>query len=109
MLDFTLIREQPDRVREALLNRNLDLDLTPLLTLDEKRRATIREVEALKSERNSRSKEIGILAKAGGDIAQAKSEMRDLGERISSFDETLRDLDEEIRTLCLNIPHLPHE
>ena len=109
MLNFTLIREQPDRVREALRNRNLDLDLTPLLTLDEKRRATIREVEALKSERNSRSKEIGTLAKAGGDIAQAKSEMRDLGDRISAFDETLRDLDEEIRTLWLNIPNLPHE
>jgi seryl-tRNA synthetase len=109
MLDFTLIREQPDRVREALRHRNQDLDLAPLLALDEKRRATIHEADALKSERNSRSKEIGALAKAGGDIAKAKAEMRELGDRITAFDQTLRDLEEDIRALWLNIPNLPHE
>lgn len=109
MLDFTLIREQPDRVREALRHRNQDLDLAPLLALDEERRATIHEADALKSERNSRSKEIGALAKAGGDIAKAKAEMRELGDRITAFDQTLRDLEEDIRALWLNIPNLPHE
>lgn len=108
MLDFTLIREQPDRVLEALRHRNHQLDLAPLQALDEKRRATIREVEALKGERKSRSKEIGALAKAGEDVAQAKAEMRELGDRIAAFDQTLRDLDEEIRTLWLNIPNIPH-
>ena len=109
MLDFNIIREQPDRVREALRNRNQELDLAPLLELDETRRATIRDAEALKSERNTRSKEIGAIAKAGGDIAAAKEAMRDVGDRIAAYDQTLRDLEEQIQALWLSIPNIPHE
>ena len=60
MLDLNLIREQPDLVRTALRNRQMDASpVDDILRLDEKRRALLTQVEALKAERNMVSKAIG--------------------------------------------------
>ena len=60
MLDLNLIRETPDLVRTALKNRQMDSSpVDEVLRLDEKRRALLTQVEALKAERNAVSKEIG--------------------------------------------------
>ena len=60
MLDLNLIRETPELVRTALQNRQLDASpVDEILRLDEKRRALLTQVEALKAERNTVSKEIG--------------------------------------------------
>jgi seryl-tRNA synthetase len=60
MLDLNLIRENPDLVRTALKNRQMDSSpIDEILKLDEKRRALLTEVEQLKAERNAVSKEIG--------------------------------------------------
>jgi len=61
MLDIRKIRENPDFYRERLARRNTGDEklISHLLVLDEKRRKHLQESEALKSERNRASKEIG--------------------------------------------------
>ena len=60
MLDINLIRETPDIVRKALKDRQMDPSpVDAILQLDEKRRALLGQVEVLKAERNTVSKEIG--------------------------------------------------
>ena len=65
MLDMKFVRENPDKVMQAVANRNGKLDLTEFLELDKKRRELTQQVEALKKERNTASQEIGKLKKAG--------------------------------------------
>ena len=65
MLDINLIREKPDLIRTALKNRQMDSSpVDAILSLDEKRRALLTEVEKLKSERNTVSKEISKMKDA---------------------------------------------
>ena len=65
MLDINLIRETPDIVRTALKNRQMDSSpVDEILRLDEKRRTLLTQVEQLKAERNTVSKEIGKLKDA---------------------------------------------
>ena len=48
MLDLNLIREQPDLVRTALKNRQMEFSpIDDILRLDEKRRSLLTQVEAL--------------------------------------------------------------
>ena len=89
MLDIKRIRENPDEIRAALKARRSDIDLEPFFEMEQKRRALIAETETLKAKRNSASKEIGKIAKEGGDIAAAKEEMRKVGDRIAEIDREL--------------------
>ena len=59
MLEMRYIRENADKVREYLKNRNSDFDLDSLLKFDEDRRNLLQEVEMLKKERNESSALIG--------------------------------------------------
>jgi seryl-tRNA synthetase len=107
MLDINLIREQPETVRQAMIDRQLDASpVDAVLELDEQRRALIQEVETLKAERNAVSKEIGQMKDAAG--RQAKIEaMRLVGERISAMDERLREIERLLNDAQAIIPNLP--
>ena len=63
MIDIKRIANEKDKVKELLLRKGYDADLDGILALDEKRRAAIGEVEALKAERNKVSAEIPKLKK----------------------------------------------
>ena len=55
MLEMRYIRENADKIKEYLKNRNSDFDLDSLLKLDEDRRNLLQEVEMLKKEKPTRS------------------------------------------------------
>ncbi len=109
MLDLKRILADLDGVRAALAARGADVDLDRLVALDERRRKTIAEVEALKAERNESSRKIGQMLKAGEDAGPLRERMREVGERIRALDEELRGIEGEIRDLLLTIPNVPHE
>ncbi len=107
MLDINIIREQPDVVRKALADRQMDA--TPvdhILELDRQRRQTIQETESLKAQRNAVSKEIG-KAKDPAERQAKIDAMRDVGDRISRLDEALRSLEEQLNAILAGIPNLP--
>jgi seryl-tRNA synthetase len=107
MLDINLIREEPERVRQSMLARQMDPVLVDqVLALDLERRRILGEVENLKAERNRVSKEIGKSKDATE--RQAKIEaMRSVGEQISELDERLRQVEPEMETALGSIPNLP--
>jgi seryl-tRNA synthetase len=107
MLDINLIREEPDIVREALRNRQLDPEpVDQVLELDEQRRSLIQQVESLKAERNLVSKEIGKMKDQSE--RQAKiDQMRGVGERIDALDNNLREVDDQLEKLMSEIPNIP--
>ncbi|TLN06991.1 serine--tRNA ligase, partial [bacterium] len=107
MLDINLIRETPEVVREALKLRNMDAAIVEeVQALDARRRSLLVEAEALKSERNTVSREIGKSKDPAE--RQAKIEaMRVVGDRIAALDEQVREVEDGLGKLVATIPNLP--
>ena len=109
MLDLRLIRESPELVKQGLANKYDTSDLDKIVTLDEKRREIIRQVEKLKGQRNKASAEIAQKKKAGESADDAIAAMRQVGQEIAALDEQLRTVDEELQTAMSWLPNLPHD
>ncbi len=105
MLDIKFIRENPEKVKEAMKNRNVDFDVDALLAADEKRRAMIKETDDLRSRQNEFADEIGKL---GGAERQAKiEESKKIKMQLVDADEELKTLEEEFMRLMREIPNIP--
>lgn len=111
MLDLRLIRERPDFVKERLKARgdNYDELIDLILSLDEKRRQIISEVEVLKHRRNVMSKEIGMMMREGKNVEALREEVKKVGDRISELDSLLREVENELEQKLLLVPNIPHE
>lgn len=108
MLDIRFIRTNPDAVREAMANRNNDVNLDIFLDLDEHCRSAIAEVEGLKSKRNNVSLEIAKLKREKQDAQPLIDEMQEVSRVIKEQDEKIRALKEQLDAFLYTIPNLPH-
>jgi len=107
MLDINLIRQQPDLVRDGMVSRGDDPAVVDqILSLDERRRALLAEVEALKAERNRVSKEISRI-KDAAEREPKIAEMRAVGDRIAALDDEVRKVEAERDAALLIVPNLP--
>ena len=59
MLDIKQLRTDPDGVRAALAKRGADVDLAPILKLDEEVRALTLRIDTVQAERNAIAKQMG--------------------------------------------------
>ncbi len=107
MLDIKILRNEPERIREALKKRNNDLDITPAIELDLARREILTEVEKKKAQQNEISKKIPQMKKAGEDTSAIFAEMKELSNEIKSDDEKVREIDAQLRDFMLRIPNIP--
>jgi len=107
MLDMNLIREQPELVRTALRNRQMDPTLVDaILQLDERRRGLLTQVEEFKAERNKVSKEIGQMKDPAARQTKIES-MRAVGDKISTLDKEVAQVEEELHSLTATLPNVP--
>ena len=107
MLDINLLREQPDTVRTALKNRQMDTAVVDaVLQLDEKRRSLLTKVESLKAERNTVSKEIGRMKDPAERQAKIDA-MRQVGDQITAMDKEVAAVDADLLALTATIPNIP--
>jgi seryl-tRNA synthetase len=107
MLDMTIIREDPELVRKALRDRQLDASpVDRILELDSERRSLLTESEALKAERNVASREIS--QEKDTTLRQGKIEaMRTVGDRITAIDRKVGEVEDELKSLAATLPNLP--
>lgn len=106
VLDIQLIRDDPERVRIASRNKNVDAPVDEILELDERRREMVTKVDQLKADRNAGSKLVGKTRDAD-ERNRRIEEMRELGDEIARLDDDVRNLDQELRDLLLSIPNIP--
>ncbi len=109
MLDIKLIRSNPEKVKQALAARRVQVDIDALLVLDQKRRDLQAQVEELKSERNTVSEDIGRLKREKQDASQMIMQMKSVSEKIKTMDEQVRELELQLQSVLLTIPNLPNE
>jgi seryl-tRNA synthetase len=112
MLDIKLIREQPAAARQGLAARGAgdESKIDELLSLDERRRKSLAEVEQLKALRNRVSKEIGTLMgqKKVAEAEAKKTETRQIADRISELDRQVTETEGAREQILLRLPNLPH-
>ena len=109
MLDLNHIRQHTDEVRAALGKRDMGLDATldRVLELDQRRRAVLGEVEAMKKARNDNSKQIGMVMKSGGDAEELKQETKRLGTKIAELEEESTTIHADLHTCMVELPNIP--
>ena len=111
MLDIKTVRQDPERVKQAVKNRcgNLDKEIDELLAIDVQRREIISRVEELKAKQNAVSKMIPQYKKEGKDVSEIFAEMKEISETIKADDNALSELEAKQRNLLLMIPNIPSD
>ena len=109
MLDLKFIRNNVDKVREAITLKNDYADIDTLLMLDTDRREKLAEVESLKHQRNTVSEQIAKMKKEKQDASGLILDMKQVSEKIKTLDEEIRTLEEKIYDIQIRIPNIPHE
>ncbi len=107
MLDIKFVRENQELVQRMLEQRGSDLELQPLLDLDQQRRKIIQEVESLKHERKVVSDRIAQMKKSAEDASETIAEMRHVSQRIKELDQQLGKIEDELHRSLLLIPNVP--
>jgi seryl-tRNA synthetase len=110
MLDLKRIRTNTEEVKALISTRGeaFAAYIDEIITLDEKRREVLVQVETLKSKRNQVSAEIPKLKKAGQNVESIMAEMKKVGEDIKVLDAELAEIDNKIQSILLSIPNLPN-
>jgi seryl-tRNA synthetase len=110
MLDIELLRKNPEFVKERLRLRKEDYTrlVDEALRLDEERRSILKDLEALRAERNALSKEIGKRKSKGEQTAELEGKVKEIKEKIEGLEDQLSKLEEQLKGVMLLIPNIPH-
>ena len=109
MLDWKWVRENKERVQEALKKRNMDTGFVEeLFRIDEIRRSLQKEVDELKNQKNQLSRSVGMWKKEGKDIGPLLQEIEGISGKIEALDEKLKEVEKSWEEKLLFLPNLPH-
>ena len=111
MLQIAFIRENQEKVIQALAKRNIDAKKTvqEAVVIDENRRATQLEMDNILSETNKLSKDIGDLMK-NGEKSKAeilKEKVHGLKEKSKALSEKTDVLAKQLLDILYTLPNLP--
>ena len=109
MLDIKFIRDNPDTVKKAIRDKNVNLDIDSFLKLDSERRALVTELEKAKAEKNKLSSEIGKMLKEKKDITEIKANIAVLSQKIDEYDAKVEDIIKEYTLFVYSVPNIPHK
>jgi seryl-tRNA synthetase len=109
VFDAKLLRNEYDRVKQAMLDRGKPLeDINKFAALDTARRELLQETEQLKNRRNVVSQEVAGKKKSGESADALIEEMRVVSDRIKVLDDELRIVEADLNLVLLSIQNIPH-
>ena len=109
MLDIQMLRSQLDVVAARLATRGLQLDTAAFLALEEERKQLQTRTQELQAQRNSLSKQIGMLKGKGEDASAVMAEVGQLGDELKRCEQSLPQVLEKLNDFLLGLPNLPQE
>lgn len=107
MLDIQLLRTQPEEVARRLATRGGEIDFAPFNALEAERKTLQQRTQDLQAQRNSLSKQIGVLKGKGEDASAVMAEVGQLGDELKASEARLAVLLEEITAFTSALPNLP--
>ena len=116
MLDMKFVRENPEIVKENIKKKFQDAKLPlvdQVLALDEENRAAVNEANDLRAQRNTLSKQVGMLMgqakKDPSKLAEAeaaKAKVKANADRLAELEAKETELAAQIRHIMLQIPNI---
>ena len=111
MIDIKFLRENPEIVKQNIRNKFQDGKLPlvdEVIALDEKNRATIKEADELRANRNRISKQIGALMAQGkkDEAEEAKKQVKEQGDRLQELENAETELADKIKKIMMTIPNI---
>ncbi len=111
MLDLKLVRKDPEAIATLLQKKNYEFPVSQFVDLDaERKEADIRSQELL-AERKKASKQIGALIASGRSVEEAKSEVDEILNRISTELDTAvaraKEIQQALDDLMMQTPNIP--
>lgn len=100
MLDIKFIRENKKAIAEAAKNKNIDVDLDKLLTIDEKRRSLMTELDNIRAKRNELAKSTQGTRPTEEQIIEGKK----LKEKAGEIESELNKINLEYQELMVQVP-----
>ncbi len=108
MFDIKLIREDPEKVKQGLKAKNVDIDLEEILSIDKRRRELSVKLDDLRTEKNSASDEIGKMIQSKQDPQSKIAAMKEISAHIQELEPQLKNLQEQLNEKVIRIPNLAH-
>ena len=111
MIDIQLIRTNPELVRENIRKKFQDKKLPlvdEVIELDTKRRALIQEGDGLRASRNTLSKQVGALMKAGDKegAEKVKAQVKADADRLAAIETESAEVEASLKKAMMAIPNI---
>ena len=105
MLDIKFIRENKDIVQLGAKKKHVDIDISELIALDDKRREALTSIEKKRAEQNAISEKI---TKATPEERHTMiADMKVVKEALQKEEEGLKTVMQNWQTLMLKVPNIP--
>jgi len=103
MLSLAFIRENPDIVRAAIINKGVKIDFDAFLALDDNKKKLQSEVETLRAKRNELSSSMGTGKPDPALLEEAKK----LKEDLQILEKEYEDIEIQHLAELKKIPNIP--
>ncbi|MEK7478437.1 MAG: serine--tRNA ligase [Patescibacteria group bacterium] len=103
MLDIKYIRENSEKIKEAVKNKNIDLNIDELLAIDDKRRALQMEIDEVRAKKNK-------LADAGKSGKPSKEQIEEgklLKTKVIEIEVESKIIQDKYLALMVKAPTIP--
>jgi seryl-tRNA synthetase len=109
MIDTNLIKSDPKKIFEGLKSKKYDLNIETFEYLELSRKNIQMQTEDLQAQRNTLSKEYGLLKKEGEDDEALNTKIDAIKAELDSCSQELTVIQESLKNFLLDIPNIPSD
>jgi seryl-tRNA synthetase len=109
MLDIQQLRTNLDAVAAGLAKRGKPIDFSAFTALEAERKTLQTRTQDLQAQRNSLSKQIGMLKGKGEDASAVMAQVGALGDELKASEARLAELLTEFNAILATLPNIPDE
>jgi seryl-tRNA synthetase len=109
MLDIQQLRSNLDAVAEGLAKRGKPIDFSEFVRWKPSARRCKRRTQDLQAQRNSLSKQIGMLKGQGKDASEVMAQVGALGDELKASETRLGELLEKFNAILAALPNIPDD
>jgi len=107
MLDIKFIRKNPEKVKEGIRKKGVEVDLDEILRLDEKRRKLQKRIDEIRAQKNKASREIVRLKEA--EREKLLKELKELDKEGDILEKEFKEIEKKFWDLMAKVPNLPFD
>ncbi|MGL4721985.1 MAG: serine--tRNA ligase [Desulfovibrionaceae bacterium] len=109
MLELKRVQKDPNSIKDALKRRFSGINMDEFLLLDERRRKLLEEIEQLRNQKNTLSKDVADCKRSGEDASSILESVKDIGDTISSLEKDVAMAVDAVQNFLYTIPNVLHE